>query len=106
MCVVTLTASGVRSKQSNTVPINRLGRHNDENDVSGNNHNRMSWPQFYQRNRGSTGNFNCKVADDDKRQKGTSTGSSKSITLERVLCPNEARAMQRASQIVMYVLMT
>lgn len=59
----------------------------------------MSWPQFYQRNR-SVG-VGSKVTDDDKRRR-ESTGCTSSA-LERVLCPDEARAIQRANQIVMYV---
>ncbi|XP_063930776.1 unconventional myosin-IXa-like isoform X2 [Zophobas morio] len=86
------------SKQRNILSINRLGRNNENEVPSNNNYNRLSWPQFYQRNRGSgAGN---KTVDDERRRKDPS-GNNPNSALERVLCPDEARAIQRANQIVM-----
>ncbi|KAJ8975586.1 hypothetical protein NQ317_000015, partial [Molorchus minor] len=87
------------SKQRHTVSFNRTGRTNADNDPPTN--NRLSWPQFYQRNRGAGGN--TKNAEDDRRRKEATGGSpGSSAALER-LAPDEARAIQRANQIVMYV---
>uniref|UniRef100_A0A6P7FZ73 Unconventional myosin-IXb-like isoform X1 n=1 Tax=Diabrotica virgifera virgifera TaxID=50390 RepID=A0A6P7FZ73_DIAVI len=83
------------SKQRNTISFNRLGR-NLDNESS---NNRLSWPQLYQRNRHSPSSN--KNNDDDRRRKDSLTGSpSSSVGLER-LAPDDARAIQRANQIVM-----
>lgn len=63
--------------------------------------NRLSWPQFYQRNRS---NLSTTKINDDDRQRRESSTSQASYTLEKVLCPDEARVIQRANQIVMYVI--
>lgn len=85
------------SKQRNTISFNRLGR-NLDNEQS---NNRLSWPQLYQRNRHSPNS--SKNSEDDRRRKDSLTGSpNSSVGLER-LAPDEARAIQRANQIVMYV---
>ncbi|XP_048526366.1 unconventional myosin-IXAa isoform X3 [Dendroctonus ponderosae] len=60
--------------------------------------NRLSWPQFYQRNRS---NLSTTKTNDDDRQRRESSTSQASYTLEKVLCPDEARVIQRANQIVM-----
>ncbi|XP_044259100.1 unconventional myosin-IXa-like [Tribolium madens] len=88
------------SKQRNILSINRLGRNNENNEVPSNNNNRLSWPQFYQRNRAIGGATSNKTLDDERRRKD-STGNNPNSALERVLCPDEARAIQRANQIVM-----
>ncbi|XP_060525524.1 unconventional myosin-IXa-like isoform X2 [Cylas formicarius] len=62
--------------------------------------NRLSWPQFYQRNRTSSGSAIGKIAADERRRHETHTNSG-TAALEKVLCPDEARAIQRANQIVM-----
>lgn len=87
------------SKQRNTIAFNR-GR-NTEVEVPNNNsgHSRLSWPQFYQRNRNNLSTTNSKTPAEDRHNRD-STGSS---AFERVLCPDEARVMQKANQIVMYV---
>lgn len=87
------------SKQRNTIAFNR-GR-NTEVEVPNNNsgHNRLSWPQFYQRNRNNLTSTNSKIPVEDRHSR-ESGGSS---AFERVLCPDEARVMQKANQIVMYV---
>ncbi|GJQ74626.1 Myo9 [Trypoxylus dichotomus] len=92
------------SKHQNMTAFNRAGhpsRNNSETDV--NNHNRLSWPQFYQRTRSvSSGGTNYGKNEDDRRRKDSLTNNNpNSAALERVLCPNEARVMQRANQIVM-----
>lgn len=79
------------SKQRNTVTFNR-GRNNE---VEVPNSNRLSWPQFYQRNRIAVNN---KKSEEDQRHREPSG------KFDRVLCPDEARVMQKANQIVMYVL--
>ncbi|KAG5896314.1 hypothetical protein JTB14_030518 [Gonioctena quinquepunctata] len=82
------------SKQRN-MPFSRMGR-NSDNESS---NNRLSWPQLYHRNRNSGGS--SKNSEDDRRRKDSSNGSSSSSAgLER-LGPDEARAIQRANQIVM-----
>lgn len=104
----------LNSKQRNTITFSR-GRNNnvDAADVdttsssssssnsNSNNNNRLSWPQFYQqRTRGHNlhpNNMNSKKCDEDA-VRPTSTGK-----FDRVLCPDEARVMQKANQIVMYV---
>lgn len=69
---------------------------NVDNETS---NNRLSWPQFYQRTR-STTNLN-KNTEEERRRKNSQTGSpGQSAGLER-LPPDEARAIQRANQIVM-----
>ncbi|KAJ8929123.1 hypothetical protein NQ314_018208 [Rhamnusium bicolor] len=88
-------------KQRHPVSFNRTGRNNDNEPASNNNHNRLSWPQFYQRNR--TSGSSSKNTEDDRRRKDSTGGSpGTSAALER-LAPDEARAIQRANQIVMYV---
>lgn len=87
--------------------FNRTGhasRNNSESDV--NNHNRLSWPQFYQRTRSvSGGGTNYGKYEDERRRKDSlSNNNPNSAALERVLCPSEARVMQKANQIVMYVM--
>lgn len=101
----------LNSKQRNTVTLNR-GRNNnvDAADVdttsssssnsNSNNNNRLSWPQFCQRARGNNqhpNNTNSKICEEDA-MRPSSTGK-----FNRVLCPDEARVMQKANQIVMYV---
>lgn len=90
------------------ITLNRTpGRNINENEVptsNNNNNNRLSWPQFYQRNRNNNSN-NSKNIDEERRRK-ESTGNSSStnaVALERVLGLDEARAIQKANQIVMYV---
>lgn len=90
----------MNSKQRNTITINR-GRNNNDVDAPSNN-NRLSWPQFYQRNRSNlhhTSANNNKKSEDDPNRHREPSGK-----FERVLCPDEARVMQKANQIVMYVL--
>jgi hypothetical protein len=94
----------------------------------GNNHNRLSWPQF--RNT-STSNPQQRIqteisiiretpslslCDNVTPMISTETGSWESTrirrdslnrqqqALERVLCPDDAKVLERASQIVMYVM--
>lgn len=94
------------SKHQNTAVkgAGHASRNNTESDI--NNHNRLSWPQFYQRTRSTTnsGTNYGKNADDRRRRDSLSNNNPNSVALERVLCPSEARAMQRANQIVMYVI--
>lgn len=80
-----------------------MGRNNDSEVPHSHNNNRLSWPQFYQRNRNNIGASNNKSNEDERRRKDSIGGTSNSVTLERVLCPDDARVMQRANQIVMYV---
>lgn len=82
------------SKQRHTINLSR--RVNDNEYM----HNRHTL-QFYQRNR-STYPFG-KSADEDRRRKDSSGSNPNSAALERVLCPDEARVLQRANQIVQYV---
>lgn len=82
-----------------------MGR-NNETEVpysNNNNNNRLSWPQFYQRNRNSVGTSYSKTNEEERRRKDSVGSGPHSAALERVLCPDEARVMQRANQIVMYV---
>lgn len=60
----------------------------------------MSWPQLYQRSRNSLGGSCTKNYPEERRYKEPVGSPS---ALERVLCPDEAKVMQRANQIVMYV---
>ncbi|CAG9822727.1 unnamed protein product [Phaedon cochleariae] len=83
------------SKHRNTISFNRIGR-NSDNESSSN--NRLSWPNLYQRNK-NTSSSN-KHADDERRRKDSLGSPSGSVGLER-LGPDEARALQRANQIVM-----
>lgn len=77
--------------------INRATRNVDNESPN----NRLSWPQFYQRTR--TSSASTKTWEEDRRRKDTVTaGSSGPSGLER-LAPDDARAIQRANQIVMYV---
>jgi hypothetical protein len=88
--------------------------------LPGNNHNRLSWPQFHHRNTTTTTQQQQRSSNsrdnDSKTTKGSDgngtqeTGRAKreSLTrqqgaLGRVLCPDEAKVMERANQIVMYV---
>lgn len=100
------------SKQRNTITFNRIaGRNNNENEVptsnnNNNNHNRLSWPQFYQRNRNnnsSNNNSKCVEEERSRRKEPSTANCSNSVALEKVLGLDEARAIQRANQIVMYV---
>lgn len=69
---------------------------NVDNETS---NNRLSWPQFYQRSRCNT-NLN-KNTEEERRRKNSQCGSpGQSAGLDR-LPPDEARAIQRANQIVM-----
>ncbi|KAJ8918892.1 hypothetical protein NQ315_016794 [Exocentrus adspersus] len=90
------------SKQRNTA-FARLGRNENESSTNSGGNNRLSWPQFYQRTR-STSGASKSIEDDRSRRKdstgGGSGGASNSAALER-LAPDEARAIQRANQIVM-----
>ncbi|XP_022914623.2 unconventional myosin-IXa-like isoform X3 [Onthophagus taurus] len=79
------------------------GGRNPEPDSS-NNHYRLSWPQFYQRTRtvSSSAGPNDRKSEEEKRRKDSAgNAAANSAALERGLCPNEARVMQRANQIVM-----
>ncbi|KAF5301534.1 hypothetical protein FQR65_LT08838 [Abscondita terminalis] len=89
------------SKQRNTVTYNRIGRNNESEVPNSNNNNRLSWPQFYQRNRNSLGISHNRSNEEERRRKDSTGSSPHSNALERVLCPDEARVMQRANQIVM-----
>lgn len=60
--------------------------------------NRLSWPQFYQRTRSTTNISKC--SEEDRRRKNSQSSPGQSAGLER-LPPDEARAIQRANQIVM-----
>lgn len=82
------------SKQRNTV-LNYRTTRNVDNEAS---NNRLSWPQFYQRNR-STTNPNKNI-EEERRRKNSQSSPGQSAGLER-LPPDEARAIQRANQIVM-----
>lgn len=81
------------------MPFNR-GR-NSEVEVPNNNngHNRLSWPQLYQRNRNNLTSGNSKISESEQRHRDSGGANA----FERVLCPDEARVMQKANQIVMYV---
>ncbi|XP_076251183.1 unconventional myosin-IXb-like isoform X1 [Rhynchophorus ferrugineus] len=81
------------SKQRHS--LSPLNRSTEESSTS----NHLSWHQFYQRNRTST-NINVKTNEDDRKRRD-SNSSQGTNALERVLCPDEARAIQRANQIVM-----
>lgn len=85
------------SKQRNTVAITRAARNLDNEPTN----NRLSWPQFYQRTRSAT-NLNKNV-EEDRRRKDSLGGSPGQSTGYERLGPDEARAIQRANQIVMYV---
>lgn len=98
------------SKQRNTVMATRGLRNYNENDAAGNNHNRLSWPQFYyNRNRVSVNAGNGKSPEEQGRMSRRDSlgigapGNASTAVFDRVLCPDEARVMQRANQIVMYV---
>lgn len=66
--------------------------------------NRSSWPQFYQRTSNKSNNsINSGGVDKVDSKTSRRDSMSGSGALERVLCPSEAKVMQRASQIVMYV---
>lgn len=80
------------SKQRHTVST--FNRSRDESPS-----NRLSWPQFYQRNRSA--NSALTKNNDDERRRRDSSSSQGASALERVLCPDEARVIQRANQIVM-----
>lgn len=82
----------IRSKQRNTVSFNRSSAEATNN--------RMSWPQFYQRTKTSSPHANLETKE-DTRKKDQGASSRPSAALERVLCPDDARVMQRATQIVM-----
>nr|XP_023020766.1 unconventional myosin-IXa-like [Leptinotarsa decemlineata] len=83
------------SKQRSAMPFSRIGR-NSDNESS---NNRLSWPQLYHRNRNS--GSNNKNTDDDRRRKDSSNGGASSSAGLQRLGPDEARAIQRANQIVM-----
>lgn len=110
--------SYIFSKQRNTVMsnINRdLTNDNDLNSTGTNSHSRLSWPQFHRsRFNNSSGGTQLlsntnKINNDDKNTKQMSANNRRDLInqpkvgLERVLCPDEARVMYRANQIVMYV---
>ncbi|XP_066140696.1 unconventional myosin-IXb-like isoform X2 [Euwallacea fornicatus] len=59
--------------------------------------NRLSWPQFYQRNRSVVPTKN----NDEEKLRRETANLQNSYALEKMLCPDEARAIQRANQIVM-----
>lgn len=83
------------SKQRNTVLNYRTTRNVDHESSN----NRLSWPQFCQRTRSTTA-VN-KNTEEERRRKSSQSGSpGQSAGLER-LPPDEARAIQRANQIVM-----
>lgn len=65
--------------------------------------NRLSWPQFYQRNRSNQSNATKNNNEDDRLRRDSAANCQGSYALEK-LCPDEARVIQRANQIVMYVL--
>lgn len=103
-----------KQQQRNPVLAGRGIRYN-ENDT-GNSHNSLSWPQFYyHRTRVNNVNNNnsggSRPGEEQLRgSAGTgrkdvlgASGSPSAAALQRVLCPDEARVMQRANQIVMYV---
>ncbi|XP_030757921.1 unconventional myosin-IXa-like isoform X2 [Sitophilus oryzae] len=83
------------SKQRTTVHV--LNRSTEETTASS---NRLSWPQFYQRNRSSTTNSAQKSSDEERKRRDSASNQSSAV-LDRVLCPDEARAIHRANQIVM-----
>nr|CAI5823164.1 unnamed protein product [Callosobruchus analis] len=87
------------SKQRNTILFSKGGRNIDCEQSS---NNRLSWPQFYQR--GRTGSACTKNSEEEQRRRKDSAGGGSGTTsgLDR-LAPDEARAIQRANQIVMYV---
>lgn len=69
--------------------------------ITGNVVSRSSWPQFYQRN--NRVSLNVAKGEEQRQRKESMSGQGPAAALERVLCPSEARVMQRANQIVMYV---
>lgn len=69
-----------------------------------NDSNRLSWPLLYQGTKNSTSFTISKTNDKERHIKDSSSlGTKSSISLERVLCPDDAKVMQKANQIVMYV---
>lgn len=99
------------SKQRNTIALNRLSRNSGSDADAPNNHNRLSWPQFYNRGKASTAS-KAGGNDEGRTRKdaavggggGGGGGGPHAAAFERVMCPDQARVMQRANQIVMYVL--
>ncbi|KAK9879186.1 hypothetical protein WA026_004034 [Henosepilachna vigintioctopunctata] len=89
------------SKQRNNAPANRYGGKINDSGASNNSHNRLSWPQFYQRNSNSTNKPNGEEKIEKRRKESLGNTSANAAALERVLCPDEARAIQMANQIVM-----
>lgn len=61
--------------------------------------NRLAWPQFYQRSKYNS-NMDKKTAEEYRRKNSQYGSSGQSAGLER-LPPDEARAIQKANQIVM-----
>lgn len=84
------------SKQRHTI---NLPRRINDNEYT---QNRQTL-QFYQRNRSTFGYAFGKSNDEERRRKDSTGNSPNSAALERALCPDEARVMQRANQIVQYV---
>lgn len=86
------------SKQRHTI---NLPRRVNDNEFSQNRQNVVL--QQHPRGRSTLGYTFGKNSDDERRRKDSSGNNPNTVKLQRVLCPDEARVMQRANQIVQYV---